>query len=96
MAEGVYQQILDLTRRQAAAAGADNVDDAIALFGERGVLVAAAPKPTSHEEVLIREILALDKVVAGAIRKRMIAIRNEAVGMHHGKQALAGYARVNR
>ena len=50
-----------------------------------------APQPSVSDQSIISEILRLDKEIASAIRQRMLAIRDEAVSMRHGKQALAGY-----
>jgi hypothetical protein len=88
----VYEQILEVTRRQAAAALADDVEGAIALMDERGRLVAAAPPPSEADHPIIRAILELERDIATSIRRRMLAIREEALASRHGQQALAGYS----
>lgn len=92
----VYEQILEVTRRQAEAARTDDLGSAIALLDERGRLVAAAPTPSLADEALVREILQLDRDLATAMRHRMLAIRDEAMNTRHGQHALAGYSTHQR
>jgi Flagellar protein FliT len=88
----VYEQILEITRNQADAAAAGDLNTAIALQGPRGELIAAAPPATATDEPVIRATLALDRNIATAIRERMLAIRDEMLAARKGQQALAGYA----
>jgi hypothetical protein len=55
-------------------------------------LVALAPRPTPQDESLIRAILELDRDIATAIRRGMLAIRDEALTARAGQKALAGYS----
>jgi hypothetical protein len=87
----VYEQILEITRKQAVAAAAGDLNMAIALQGPRGELIAAAPPATAADEPVIRATLALDRDIATAMRERMLAIRDEMLAAHRGHQALVGY-----
>jgi hypothetical protein len=87
----VYLQILDIAQAQAEAAGSGDLDRAAALLETRRLLMEDAPAPSARDEKLIRDILRLDKDLATAFRRRMIAIREEASGTQRGHAALHGY-----
>jgi hypothetical protein len=86
-----YQQILEITRKQADAAAAGDLNTAIALQAPRGELIAAAPPATLADEPVIRATLELDRDIATAIRERMLAIRDEMLAARKGQKAVAGY-----
>jgi hypothetical protein len=87
----VYEQVLAIARTQAAAAAGGDLNTAVALLRERGELIAGAPPAEASDQPLIRAILELDRDIATAIRRRMIAIRDEALALRQGQHALAGY-----
>jgi hypothetical protein len=88
-----YQQVLDIARQQSAALAQGELDVATALLDPRAALLYGAPAPTVAEGPLVTEILRLDRSLSSAIREAMIAIRNEALEGHKGRQALGGYGR---
>ena len=90
-ATGAYAALLDLARRQVEAAGRGDVNAAMALMPARAEVLASAGPPAADDHATIREVLRLDRDLAGALRRRMIAIRDEAVGLQQGRTALAGY-----
>ena len=87
----VYGRILEIAQAQADAASAGDLETAAALLEERGTLIATAPPPGQTDEPLIRAVLELDRDIATAFRRRMIALRDEALGLHQGQHALASY-----
>jgi hypothetical protein len=89
-----YQRVLEIARQQALAASVGDLTTAATLLEERRALIAAAPPALAADHEVIRAILDLDRDIATAFRRRMIAIRDEVVATRHGQQALAGYARV--
>jgi hypothetical protein len=89
-----YSDLLDLVRQQVAAARAGDVDTAVGLMEHRTQVLAGAPAATASDEPAIREVLTLDKELAGYIRVRMIAIREQAVANGRGQTALRGYGSV--
>lgn len=86
-----YQQVLDLAREQARAAQDGDLDAAVAALDARAELLQVAPAPAPSDLAAIREILTLDRQLSGAIRERMIAIRNEGLEIQRGATALHGY-----
>jgi hypothetical protein len=86
-----YAALLELARRQIEAAERGDLTAAIALMPARADLLASAGAPSGADYHAIREVLRLDRDLATALRRRMIAIRNEAVGLQQGRTALAGY-----
>jgi len=86
-----YARILEIARKQAAAARSGDLNTATMLLAERGELIASAPPAAAQDEPLIREVLELDRDIATAIRRRMIELRDEMLSMRQGQQALAGY-----
>jgi hypothetical protein len=86
-----YAALLELARRQIQAAERGDLTAAIALMPARADLLASAGAPSDADHDAIREVLRLDRDLATALRRRMIAIRNEAVGLQQGRTALAGY-----
>ena len=86
-------QVLNITRQQADALASGDLEAAVAMLPERGVLLKAASLPTTPADTeVIREILRLDRVLSGAIRERMVSIRNRAAEGRHGRKALDGYS----
>jgi hypothetical protein len=86
-----YEQVLELARQQSAAVARGDVESAVNLLSRRAEVLAAAPPATDADADLIREILRRDRDLSGAIRERMIDLRNRAVQSQHGRLALAGY-----
>jgi hypothetical protein len=86
-----YEQVLELARQQSAAVARGDVDTAISLLGPRAVILADAPAAADADADTIREILRRDRDLSGAIRERMIDLRDRAVRSQHGRIALAGY-----
>jgi hypothetical protein len=86
-----YAALLELAQRQVEAAERGDLSAAIALMPARADVLASAATPVRADYDAIREVLRLDRDLASALRRRMIAIRNEAVGLQQGRTALAGY-----
>ena len=89
----IYQRVLEIAQAQAAAAAAGDLNTATVLLEKRGTLIATAPPASAHDKPIIRAILELDRDIASAFRRRMIEIRDEALTLRNGQQALAGYSR---
>jgi hypothetical protein len=87
-----FEQVLQIAQEQAAAAARGDLMAAAARFEERGVLLLGAPTAEPADADAIREILRLDRELAGAIRLRMIAIRDEVKEGQRGREALTGYS----
>jgi hypothetical protein len=86
-----FEQVLQIAQEQLAAVGRGDLVAATDRLDERGLLLSAAAPPQLADRDTIEEILRLDRVLSGAIRERMVAIRNEAAEGHRGQQALQGY-----
>jgi hypothetical protein len=86
-----YTALLHLALRQLEAAEQGDLDAAIALMPARAELLANAGAPVGGDYDAIREVLRVDRDLASALRRKMIAIRDEAVGLQHGRSALVGY-----
>ena len=87
-----FEQVLCIAQEQLAAVARGDLRAATARLDERGALLSAAPPPQLADTDTIEEILRLDRVLSGAIRERMIAIRNEVLEGQRGRVALNGYA----
>lgn len=86
-----FEQVLRIAEEQLAAVDRGDLLAATGRLDERGILLAAAPPAQPADKDTIEQILRLDRVLSGAIRARMVAIRNEALEGHRGQQALHGY-----
>lgn len=86
-----YAALLELAQRQVAAAERGDLTAAIALMPTRADVLASAGAPVGADFEAIRDVLRLDRDLASALRRKMIDIRNEAVGLQQGRTALAGY-----
>jgi hypothetical protein len=86
-----FEQVLRIAQEQLAAVGRGDLVAATDRLDERGLLLAGAPRPQLEDSQTIEEILRLDRLLSGAIRERMVAIRNEAAEGHRGQRALDGY-----
>jgi hypothetical protein len=86
-----YTNVLSLARQQIAAAQHGDLDTAIHLLQERALALRGARDASDADAPVIREILAIDRQLAGLIRERMIDIRNEAAAVGRGRTALTGY-----
>jgi hypothetical protein len=91
-----YERILEITRTQASAAAAGDLQTAISLLDQRGELIVSAPRPSADDQKLIPLILELEKDISTAFRLRMLAIRDQVLSNRVGQQALAGYAGDSR
>ena len=87
----VYRELLHLAETQSAALGRGDLQAAVDLLDARGALLAQATPPAPQDLDAIREVLRLDRELSGAIRERMLAIRDEALESQRGQRALAGY-----
>ena len=86
-----YTELLRLAEAQSAALARGDLAAAVDLLEARGALLAQAGPPRPSDADAIREVLRLDRELAGAIRGRMLHIRNQAVENQRGQRALAGY-----
>jgi hypothetical protein len=86
-----FQRVLQIAQEQAAAAARGDLQAAAARQQERAVLLHAAPPAEKVDAEVIREILRLDRALAGAFRVRMAAIRDEVAEGQRGRRALDGY-----
>jgi hypothetical protein len=86
-----YANVLSLAQQQIAAAQQGDLDTATQLLQERALALRGARAASDADAPVIREILAIDRQLAGLIRERMIDIRNEAVALGRGRTALTGY-----
>jgi len=84
-------QILELARQQSAALASGDLERAVQLLDARAPLVERVGRVAPADAELISEILQRDRQLSGAIRERMIDLRNRAVKTQHGRQVLAGY-----
>jgi hypothetical protein len=89
-----YQQVLELARQQVEACSRGDLDEAVDSLDVRAALLAAAPPPSTDDLEAIRETLRIDRELSGAIRGRMIAIRDETLRVQRGRTALSGYSHV--
>jgi hypothetical protein len=86
-----YQALLDLARQQTAALERGDLDGAVALLDPRAELLAQAPVATLADHPDIQQVLLLDRHLSGAIRERMLKLRDEALAAARGGSALSGY-----
>jgi hypothetical protein len=84
-------QVLNIARQQAAALASGDLEAATAMLEERGTLLRAVPPAKPADAEVVREILRLDRVLSGAIRERMVAIRDEVTEGRRGRRALDSY-----
>ncbi len=87
-----YQQLLALARQQADALARGEILAATKLLDARQELLRDAPPPHGDDIEAIQEVLRLDRELSTAVRLEMIRIRDEAVSLQRGKQALHGYS----
>jgi hypothetical protein len=90
-ARDYYPRILAIAQRQVALAQADDLERAIGLLEDRQVILRLAPPPTSADHLTIRQVIEMDRVLAGYIRERMISVRDESLSLGRGRVALSGY-----
>ena len=86
-----YARLLELAQRQIDLASAGDLDAAARLLNDRQVVLNGAPKPTAEDTPVIQQVLQLDRRLASMFRERMIAIRDEALGIGRGRTALNRY-----
>ena len=86
-----FEEVLCIAQDQLAAVARGDLPAATARLDERGALLAVAPPPRPADADVIEEILRLDRVLSGAIRERMVAIRDEVMEGQRGRLALVGY-----
>jgi hypothetical protein len=87
-----FEQVLRIAQEQLAAVARGDLTAATDRLDERGALLLAAPAAQLADQDTIEEIMRLDRVLSGAIRERMVAIRNEALEGQRGRVALDGYS----
>jgi hypothetical protein len=88
-----YQRLLIIAREQAQAVTRGDFEQVALAFDERAMLLSDAPEPSQDDILAIREVLSLDRQISGAIRERMIEIRDQVLEGQHGRRALDGYSR---
>jgi hypothetical protein len=86
-----FEEVLRIAQEQAAAVARGDVEAAVDRLDERGALLSRAPAAQASDTDTIEEILRLDRALSGAIRERMVSIRNEALDGQRGKRALDRY-----
>jgi hypothetical protein len=86
-----YQTLLGLARQQAAALKDGDLEGAVALLDTRAEVLAHAPPATPTDHPDIEQVVLLDRQLSGAIRARMLRLRDDAVAAAHGGSALSGY-----
>ena len=86
-----FEQVLQLARRQAAAVARDDLDEAVSLLPDRAALLASAGPAAPADREAIAETLRLDRELSGAIRERMLRIRDEAIALQRAHTAVSGY-----
>jgi len=86
-----YCDLLRLAEAQSAALASGDLEAAVGLLDARGALLAQAGVPEPGDLDAIHEVLRLDRELSGAIRERMIALRDEALANQRGRHALNGY-----
>jgi hypothetical protein len=92
----MLDQVLNIARQQAAALASGDLDAATAMLEERGTLLRAVAPPKPADAEVVREILRLDRVLSGAIRERMVAIRDEVTEGKRGRRALDRYGHTSQ
>ena len=91
-----YLELLRLAQAQAAALARGDLDGAVSMLEARGAVLARAGAPAPADLDAIREVLRLDRDLSGAIRERMLEIRQQAMEAQRGRRALDGYGRGGR
>ena len=86
-----FDEVLELARRQAAAAARDDLDEAVRLLEQRAELLASAGPAAPTDADAIAETLRLDRELSSALRERMLRIRDEALALQRGRTAVSGY-----
>jgi hypothetical protein len=86
-----YTDVLAVARQQLAAASEGDLETAARLLHDRQLLLDGAGTSQPADERAIRQILAIDRQVAGYFRERMLKIRDEALALSRGRHALTGY-----
>jgi hypothetical protein len=87
-----FEQILSIAQEQLDAVSRGDLEAAVARLDQRGVLVAQLPIAQARDTSTLEEIMRLDRVLSGAIRDRMLAIREESDQLQHRTSALDLYA----
>src|SRR5258708_32802027 len=86
-----YQKLLDLARAQTVAVQRGDLDTAVALLDTRARWLAQAPAAAVADHPQIREVMLLDRQLSGALRERMVKLRDDATAAPRGGSALIGY-----
>jgi hypothetical protein len=87
-----YHTVRDLAREQIAAANHGDIERVVRLIDDRAAVLATAVRPSEADRDAIEEVLRLDRDIAGALRLRMLHIRQEVLNLQRGFKALEGYA----
>jgi hypothetical protein len=88
-----YPELLRLAQAQSAALARGDLEAAVGMLEARGAVLARAGAPGPSDLDVIREVLRLDRDLSGAIRERMLEIRQQALDNQRGRRALSGYGR---
>jgi hypothetical protein len=91
-----YAELLSLVRQQVITARDGDVVTAIGLMDARQRVLDSAAPVSAADEPLIRELLTLDRELAGYIRQRMLQLREQSLTLHRGQTAMRGYATYRR
>lgn len=91
MGTNPYQQLVDLSRRQADAFAHGDIAGMQQLMAMRAPLIAQLPPPTVADRVLLQTAVDLDRGLAAALRERMMALRSTAALVHQRRTNLNGY-----
>jgi len=89
-----FQQLVDLSQRQAAAFAEGEVRIMCELIAERGALIERLPAPGPADRAFVERAVALDRELASAVRDRMLTLRSTAAQLHNRQTNLNGY-RIN-
>lgn len=89
-----FQQLVDLTHRQADALANGEVRRMYELIEQRGRLIATLPSPGPADRPFVEQAIALDRQLSDAVREHMLALRSTAAQIHNRQTNLNGY-RIN-
>ena len=88
-----YLELLRLAQAQDRAVARGDLEAAVGMLEARGAVLARADVPGQADLDVIREVLRLDRELSGAIRERMLEIRQQAIETQRGRRALDSYSR---
>jgi hypothetical protein len=91
MSTSSYQQLVDLSQLQVDAFAHGDIAGMQQLMAMRAPLIAQLPPPTDAERAMLQRAVDLDRDLAEALRKRMMALRSTAAQVHQRRTNLNGY-----